>query len=390
MNKKDFTVFSLLLFALSLIFTLNTVYLLLVFIGAWLLQQMLFKRNLKLLLLLVSVGLSLLAFDYVGGKIIRRRVAKEFYASLEHYPLPDAKKGYNEDGIRTFRNRPAGQFTAAGFNMIFLGDSFTQGYKIHKDMSFPLQLGELLAEADPGLRFQIANFGWISSSPLLSLRRLEKIGAKYNPDLVLLCLDMTDFHDDVKYRDQMENPRQFSPFTFFLYRFNLAQRWIAFKKGLRFFDREPRIPEQRYFILNQPLAESRKYLGEIERNIRSIDDFCRHTLRAKFVLVMLPRNMQYNVRETPHNMLEPGEYNPTGPYTMEAFTWLEEFSHKVKFPVFSLLDDFKNSGGFPTCFDTDPHWNIKGHAVAARGMLRILQELASEKIIDWPPALKNQ
>jgi hypothetical protein len=384
MSKKDFIIFSLLLFAVSLLFTLSTAYLLLSFLGAWLLQQVFFKRNWKVLLLLVSVGLSLVVFDYAGNKILQRRMAREFFASLDHYPRPDLKKGYNEDGIRTYLNRPAGQFAAPGFNMVFLGDSFTQGYMVRKEDSFPWQLGELLTRADPGLRFNIANFGWISSSPLLSLRRLEKIGGKYRPNLVLLCLDMTDFQDDVKYRDQLENPRWFSPFTFFLYRFHLAPRWAEFKKGLRFSAKDPRVPEQHYFILNQPLAKSRKYLGEIERNIRSIDDFCREKLQTKFVLIMLPRNIQYNARETPNNKLEPGEYSTQGPYILEPFVWLEEFRREVKFPVFSLLADFRDSGVFPTCFATDPHWNRAGHAVAARGVYKILERLAAENTIALP------
>lgn len=384
MKKKDLVIFFLLLFAVSLVFTLSTVYLLLAFLGAWLLQQIFFKRNLMVLLLLVSAGLSLFVFDYAGGKILQRRLAKEYFASLDHYPRPDSKKGYNEDGIRTYMNRPAGQFAAADFNMVFLGDSFTQGYMVPKDDSFPFRLGELLEKTAPGLRFNIANFGWISSSPLLSLRRLEKIGGKYHPDLVLLCLDMTDFHDDLKYRDQLENPRQFSPFTFFLYRFRLAPLWLEFKKGLRFSAHEPRIPEQRYFIVNQPLEKSRKYLGEIEANIRSIDDYCREKLQAKFVLIMLPRNIQYDARETPDNKLEPGEYSPLGPYVLEPFAWLEEFGQKVKFPVFSLLADFKDSGIFPTCFATDPHWNRAGHEVAARGVFKVLEKLAAAQVLDLP------
>jgi hypothetical protein len=221
------------------------------------------------------------------------------------------------------------------------------------------------------------------------MQRLEKIGSKYHPDLVLLCLDMTDFHDDLKYRDQLEHPKLFSPFTFFLYRFQLAPLWAEFKKGLRFSNQEPRIPEQRYFILNQPLEKSRKYLGEIERNICSIDAYCREKLRAKFVLIMLPRNIQYNSLETPDNKLEPGEYSALSPYVLEPFTWLEKFRQKVKFPVFSLLTDFRDSGVFPTCFATDPHWNRDGHAVAAQAIFKILEKLAAANTINLPQARRD-
>ena len=213
---------------------------------------------------------------------------------------------------------------------------------------------------------------------------MEKIGGKYHPDLVLLCLDMTDFHDDIKYRDQLENPRWFSPFTFSFTASTWRRAGPSSRRGCAFQPAIRRIPEQRYFILNQPLAKSRRYLGEIERNIRSIDDFCREKLRAKFVLIMLPRNIQYSARETPNNKLEPGEYLPLGPYVLEPFAWLEEFRQKVKFPVFSMLADFRDSGVFPTCFATDPHWNRDGHAVAARGVFRVLEELAASKSIVLP------
>lgn len=390
MNKKEFYIFSVLLFAISLIFTLHTAYLMFSFFSAWILFQLFLKRNKTILILLVSFAISFFLFEYAGSKILKRRISQEYFSELSHYPKPDANKGFNEDGVRTYRDRSPGQFGQDALNIIFLGDSFTQGYMVRKDQSFPLQVGELLEKTNPGLKFNIANFGWISSSPLLSYFRLEKIAAKYKPNLVLLCLDMTDFHDDLKYRDRLENPRWFSPFTFFLYRFNLAQRWLEFKKGLRFSARNPKIPEQRYFILNQPLAKNRKYLGEIERNIRSIADFCREKLQAKFVLIMLPRNIQYNPLETPNNHLEPGEYSVQGPYVMEPFVWLDQFRQKVKFPVFSLLADFKNTRLFPTCFVTDPHWNRNGHAVAAQGVMKILKKLAAENYIDLSSAGKKQ
>ncbi|MBN2346306.1 MAG: hypothetical protein JXO51_07925 [Candidatus Aminicenantes bacterium] len=386
MSKREFAVFLLLLLLFGVVFTRHGAHLLFSLIGAWILFQALVKRNRTVWIVLASVALSVIVFEYVGGKILKRRMAREFQSELTHYPKPDPRRGFNEDGVRTFGGHPRSAFTPASFNFIFLGDSFTQGYMVPKDDSFPFQLGELLEKACPGFRFQIANFGWISASPLLSLERLKQLGARYSPDVVFLCLDMTDFHDDVKYRDRLENPSCFSPFTFLLYRFRLAPQWQAFKKGLRFRASEPAVPEERYFIVNQPLEKSRKYLGEIERNIRALDAYSRDTLGARFVLVLLPRHIQYNADETPRNRLEPGEYTPMGPYVMEPFAWLAGFGREVEFPVFSLLDDFRNSGVFPTCFATDPHWNRQGHAVAARGMMRILRELSSSGQLPLPLA----
>ncbi len=385
MSRKDFAIFTALLFLASAVFTRHTAHLLFSFLCAWALFQTLVKRNRTAWVLLASLAASLFLFEYVGGKILKRRMGREFQAELTHYPKPDPGRGFNEDGVRTFRGRAATQFAADSFNFIFLGDSFTQGYMVHRDDSFPFQLGELLEKANPDLRFNIANFGWISASPLLSLERLKQLGRKYNPDAVFLCLDMTDFHDDVKYRDRLENPKYFSPFTFLLYRFQLAPRWQKFKQGLRFRAEDPVVPEQRYFIVNQPLEKSRRYLGEIEKNIRALAAHARGRLEAEFVLVMLPRHIQYDARETPRNKLEPGEYTPMGPYVMEPFAWLDEFARTAEFPVFSLLDDFKDSGSFPTCFATDPHWNRQGHAVAARGMMKVLRRLAIAPRLGLPP-----
>ena len=56
----------------------------------------------------------------------------------------------------------------------------------------------------PQRKIRVANFGWTSSSPLLSARRLEAIGDKYHPDVVAICIDMTDFGDDLRWGAMLE------------------------------------------------------------------------------------------------------------------------------------------------------------------------------------------
>jgi len=374
MKPRDFWLFSLLFLLTGLFLTRAPIAIL----GAWaiavLLHQILFRRNFKLLGLLLMAVLCLFAFDRLGRLIIKQKIAGEFVANVDHTPRPDARKGYNEDGVRTFEDEPVSAFRAGGKNLVFLGDSFTQGYMVRPHESFPFQAGEILKEKYPQAGLHIANFGWISSSPLLDLRRLRRIGARYHPATVVLCLDMTDFHDDLKYRKQLDDPSYFSPFTFLLYRFQLQQTWEQVRQSFRFFPSEGGIPARRYFILNQPLERSRPYLDEIEGNIRQLAGYCRRELHASFVLVMLPRGCQYDARETPSNKLEPGEYTPLGPYVLEPFRWLAEFAGKVDFPCYSLLDDFRGAKVFPTCYATDPHWTRAGHQVAGAAIAAILEK----------------
>ena len=75
---------------------------------------------------------------------------------------------------------------------------------------------------------------------------------------------------------------------------------------------------------------------------------------------------QHDARESP-NARERERYTVMGPYSREPFRFFEELAPEVDYPIFSLLEDFENSGVFPKCFDNDPHWNADGHGVAAAG-----------------------
>src|SRR5690606_34977531 len=88
--------------------------------------------------------------------------------------------------------------------LVFLGDSFTFGYDLEPEETFVHRVETLLGGAYPGIPVRTANFGWTSSSPLLQHRRLLSIGEKYNPDVVVLCVDMTDFGDDILYANMLE------------------------------------------------------------------------------------------------------------------------------------------------------------------------------------------
>src|SRR5262249_440735 len=110
----------------------------------------------------------------------------------------------NADGLRT--RKEAHDFTDDAMNTAFLGDSFVFGAREFPQLALPAQLERLLQARHPECKVNVANFGWVSSSPYLSLRLLKDIGRKYAPDLVLLGVDMTDFHDDLKYRLLVERP----------------------------------------------------------------------------------------------------------------------------------------------------------------------------------------
>jgi lysophospholipase L1-like esterase len=279
-------------------------------------------------------------------------------------------QGWNEDSIRSARQPD--EFRPQDLNIVFLGDSFTFGMLLPAHEAFPQKVEGLLAETFPDARVRVANFGWTTSSPLLSDRRLVDIGAGYHPDLVVTCVDMTDFYDDIKWMNMLERRgvyRLVATLPLASHAFELAFpdlfRRLHRRLGVD-------IPDGgQYFVAQRPLAETRPYARHLAGNLDSIARHARE-LGAEPVVFVLPRHFQYDARECPLNW-EKDRYDLLGPYSLEPFRWFEELTPELDYPVYPLLDAFVGSGAFPTCFENDAHWNASGTSVAARAIAEQLE-----------------
>ncbi len=332
-----------------------------------------------LLLAAASCAGSWGVFEFLGGFVLRRALGDEYATDVDHRLKPSRRRGINRDGIRS--TREADEFADASFNVVFLGDSYTYGVFVQSQEAFPALVEGLLDKRWPGAAVKVANFGWPSSSPLLSLRLLRDIGARYRPDLVVLCLDMTDFHDDLRYEGLLQHARRrLSPTSFLLRRTGL-DKVLGATRAVVGFDRSA--PGDRFFALKQPLASSRPLLRSTEEHVGAIARAARQSLRADFLLVLLPRPVQYNAAECPDNW-ERGEYDAGGAYVRVPFEWLRELEARVDYPAASLLPAFEASGEFPTAFRHDPHWNPAGHRVAARALASVIVDLVGRGRLRTP------
>jgi hypothetical protein len=230
---------------------------------------------------------------------------------------------------------------------------------------------------------------------LLSDRLLRELGHKYKPDLVVYSLDMTDFHDDLRYEvdlrvhGDLELPK-YILLTRMLQSFAPFSRWgqgllpsprsvsgyfqeLAVRRS-ESAPLEETIPPDRYFVTNQPLAESKAGIERgVVRNLERIFRYSQTDLRSRMLLVILPRAFQYSDRETPENW-ESGLYEVLGPFAREPFRYFEEARAALPYPVFSLLSSFEESAEFPLYQDDDPHWTVAGNRVAAAGLQEYLVE----------------
>ena len=304
-----------------------------------------------------------------------------FIRDVDHRPPPFAF-GTDAQGLRG--TPPPEEFAQPGVNVVFLGDSFTWGYLVQPEEAFPSVVGRRLRERFPAADLRVANFGWPSSSPLLSWRRLVDQGPDYSPDLVVLAIDMTDFGDDIRWGRMLERRGMYRLYD----RIPIALRLFE----LLFRDRYEHLvvqssgggPVQRYFACEQPLEQSRPWIDVLQRNVDRIQSWCTEHA-ADFVLVVLPRGHQYDARESPDSW-EKDCYTQLGPYSLEPFRYFEEQSREVDYPVVSILEDFRASNAFPTCFDWDPHWNATGHRIAAEAIARALEPLIAATLTGTPRA----
>ena len=342
----------------------------------------------QVLLCFVSAVISLGLVWLAGPTIVSRFVLSGMQADIDHRPLP--KKGrFNADGIQP--DLPAARYDVGGFNILFVGDSFTAGASLNDtSKSFAFVTQDLLRERFPDRQIRVANFGWISASPLLQLRQLRDIGARYNPDLIVQAIDMTDFHDDLSYHAELGgNPRgetsTVSIFHITNKRVGKAlgvddyQCWFA--GMLRLYPGVPPrcqylrvIADDRYFYLHQPLEESESCFDFTWAILQDTNAFAT-SLGARYEVFVLPRYQQYDPTECPHDW-EKAEIASTiqagGPHLYAPFAYFEARALSAPFPIHSLLDDFRDSEERPTVFRDDPHYNEAGHRIAAEAIVRYL------------------
>ena len=307
----------------------------------------------------------------VAPQLIRPLKLQGFYfvRDPDHRPKKAGLPGWNEDSLRCAW--APGDFLETGTNIVFLGDSFTFGHPLPAEQSFPNKVEARLRERFPERDVKIANFGWVSSSPLLSYRRLADIGAKYHPDWVVMCVDMTDFRDEIQWQLMLDKRGIYwfydeIPITLSLLKaylpgaFETLHRWST--RGM---------PKQRYFVVQAPLEETRGQLQPLVQSLARIDDWCKER-GARLVVVVLPRSFQYSDREAPGSW-ESSQYEVLGPFALEPFRFFEDLAKEVDYPIHSLLPAFRQTKVFPTCFESDPHWNDAGTTVAAEDIAALLE-----------------
>lgn len=97
--------------------------------------------------------------------------------------------------------------------IVVIGDSYTEGFGLSENDTFPSQLERALTAKGAG-RWQVLNGGTLGFSPALYTKYFDKYFLNLSPEVVLLNLDFTDFNDDPYYLQIAEYDAAGYPSTF--------------------------------------------------------------------------------------------------------------------------------------------------------------------------------
>lgn len=121
--------------------------------------------------------------------------ADGFFATDEY----EVHLQYNSKGIRgpeRAYEKPEGTV-----RVVVLGDSFIEGYSVHREDRVAEQLEKILAAGDPTRRYEVIALGTAGYSTDQELLWLEAEGLRYEPDVVVVMFYMNDvwFNGQSKY-----------------------------------------------------------------------------------------------------------------------------------------------------------------------------------------------
>jgi hypothetical protein len=338
------------------------------------------RRWREMSMLAVSTAACVAALWLTGPVLMRRVIVPRYTLGVDHRPRPHTG-GTNEDGV--YSHLGASDFRDEDFNVICLGDSFTANPHLPEEVRWPTLLERLLQPRLPGRTVRVANFGWVSSSPVLQARQLREIGAKYKPALVVQAFDMTDFHDDLVARERLARMGaggggNVSIFRAFGVGASLALgvddygQWLAERFRWARPDGAPAVPGPRYFFLFESPEASEPYFRPSWEAILETERVARE-MGARYAMFVLPRYQQYDPRESPRDP-ERRTFPDDAPGRLVPFAYFARQARSARFPVHSLREDFLADPAFPKCRSDDPHWNAEGNRVAAEAIAHHLLE----------------
>lgn len=311
----------------------------------------------------------------------------------------DTKVKINAEGFRDDEILPKERFD---LRILMLGDSMTWGYGVEKEETFSEVLQQKLNAK--GVNADVINAGATSYSPTLEYLLLKYKGLSYQPDIVILNLDVSDIQDDY-FREQaaefdqegniirvsgikeqitllykIRNKMQLNRFIFD--KVNLIDSRFVKKEGKQNTMPQGDPKTDRYAILRDlPVQDEEEHWDRTFHYITLISELCKKN-DITFILTLYPYGVQVSPDEWSLGRhlfgFSPGAVQSDAPQQK-----VKKYAEENGIIYVEMLEPFQESSVFPLYFPYDGHINREGHKLAADVLFSSLVE---EEMIKLPAA----
>lgn len=396
------------------------------------------KKVIILLILgvVVALVLSEIALRLLSPQRIEPTKCRKFDSILDHSLVPNSNCRFktkewdvdfkvNSYGLRDYEY-PL-QKPAQTYRILMLGDSFIEGFGAEVSDTFGKILERSLTEFS-GKKIEVINAGVSGWGPLSEYLYLREYGIKFQPDLVILNFNATDFYDDWDYysrltteakqllqnEDDLKNtsleaalsqthqqevftPKPLYtesvndpnniPFVSDKIKFFLNKNFYTY----RFLTRSIKLFFGRANIVEVSPQQDR---GKIEKDLFAItrkDDINEYrelftkpkedilkmkklteNHNAKLFIVLVPHGHMVNGREWGTGRI-PWGFEKNKVYSTQSLQEIAKWAKENTIESFDLTPNLKEAAKDQKLYFTyDGHWNKKGHVVVAQALLGVL------------------
>ncbi|MBI3009246.1 MAG: hypothetical protein HYY56_07025 [Candidatus Omnitrophica bacterium] len=343
-----------------------------------------YKRVLGNFLLLIS---TVLIFFLLTEGVTRLVMPNTVKIRLMHRPdeklgfrlVPNYKMRYktsefdtsikiNSEGLRDCEYQKDKDSTT--FRILVLGDSFSFGFGVNLEDSYPKILEAMLNNKVNGRvkKYEVINAGVDGYGTGQEYIYLEELGNRYKPDLVIVGL----------YSNDVQDVMAGIPSAFAKTRVKNRFYFLSYLRGLQILLARTVKEDIRSEVLQiyqdtySPRFENA--LQKTKEYLIKIRDFS-HSIDSETLILIIPLTFEIDRSNWKKKGLGKlcGEdfFDKNMSKFSDIFTG---FGKKEDIPTLPLLPIFRNSKVMPLYFTRDPHWTKEGHRLAAESIYNFLIE----------------
>ncbi len=294
------------------------------------------------------------------------------------------------------------------YRIAVMGDSFTFGVGVKAEETYSYVLQKLLDRSESG-RYEVLNFGVSSFSPILELIYLKKELVRYEPEMLVLALDLCDVQDDYFYEPHLVYDAQGEIIACDPFRIHgRPDLWAVLKEKLvllsvlddklfQSFRKMRTIGLKTYFwnkihkirnkteILIHPDIDNiefdrflfsrenknpsvvLKHWSRTAKYLKMIKELCD---RRSITLVLVAYPYGHEVGE--NQWAKGREYWAFEKHRVydanQAFSLVRSFADENHIPFVSLLEPMRQHAGAKLYYHNDGHWTAEGQKVAGEAI----------------------